>query len=134
MEVLERAGLVHVVLEPSKNPALEVCSTPTPQASSNFETLVSLVQGWARDRNILNTTDATRQALKAASEFGEFADEVLKGNKEAAKMELGDVLVTLICTSTVLGIDMTDALAAAYNKISARKGTTVGGIFVKEGD
>lgn len=76
--------------------------------------------------------DPVRQALKMVSEVGEFADEVLKGDKAKQTGELGDILVTCIITGATLGIDVQDALQVAYDKISKRKGTTVGGIFIKE--
>jgi len=94
--------------------------------------LIEKVLEWGEDRGLLDNDDATRQALKAVSEIGEFVDEILKDNKEAQKMELGDVLVTLILTANKLDLDIEDALAAAYDKISKRTGTTVNGIFIKD--
>lgn len=94
--------------------------------------LIDKVLMWAADRGLLDNSGAERQALKAASEFGEFVDEILKGDQEKQKMELGDVLVTLIITGKKLGIDIEDALAAAYEKINTRAGRTVNGVFIKD--
>lgn len=94
--------------------------------------LINLVLDWADERNLLDNSGAERQVLKAMSELGEFADEVLSGTKENQTLELGDIIVTLIVSGAKLGIDIEDALQAAYTKISNRKGTTVAGIFVKE--
>lgn len=94
--------------------------------------LINKTLAWADERGLLDNSGAERQALKAMSELGEFADEILKGNKEKQKMELGDVIVTLILTGDKLGIDIEDALEAAYTKISNRTGRTVNGIFVKD--
>ena len=97
-----------------------------------LDKLVPLVLQWAQDRNLLDNSDATRQMLKAVAEVGELADEVLKGNKDNQRLEMGDVLVTLILTSYKLDLTLDECLEAAYNKIYARKGKVVNGIFVKE--
>lgn len=95
--------------------------------------LIVNVLDWAQQRGLLDNSGAERQVLKGVSEMGEFADEVLKGNKESQTLELGDVLVTLILSGHKLGIDIEDALAAAYHKISNRTGKTINGVFVKDG-
>jgi NTP pyrophosphatase (non-canonical NTP hydrolase) len=94
--------------------------------------LIEAVKVWGYDKGIMGTDGAERQVLKAVSEMGEFADEVLKGDKPKQIMELGDVLVTLIISSHKLGFDIEEALAAAYKKISKRTGTTRAGIFIKD--
>ncbi len=96
--------------------------------------LINKTLDWAKERNLLDNSGAERQCLKAMSELGEFADEILKGDQEKQRMELGDVIVTLILTGHKLGIDIEQALEAAYHKISTRKGKTVDGIFIKEQD
>lgn len=95
--------------------------------------LIDGTLNWAGERNLLaGNSDATRQALKMVSEVGEFADEILKGDKEKQTMEMGDVIVTIILTGAKLGIDIEDALAAALKKIQKRTGKTVNGVFVKD--
>jgi NTP pyrophosphatase (non-canonical NTP hydrolase) len=94
--------------------------------------LINKTLDWARDRNLLDNKDATRQALKMVSEVGEFADEILKGDIDKQRMEMGDVVVTIILTGAKLGIDIEEALAAAYEKISNRTGRTINGVFVKD--
>lgn len=66
------------------------------------------------------------------SELGEFADEILKGDKEKQINECGDVIVTLILTSAKLGFTLEEALQSAYTKISNRTGKTVNGVFIKD--
>lgn len=95
--------------------------------------LINATLDWARERNLLDNSGAERQVLKAMSELGEFADEVLKGDKDKQTNELGDVIVTLILSGAKLGIDIEDALQSAYTKISTRTGKTVNGVFVKDG-
>ena len=94
--------------------------------------LIEKVKQWGFDKGIMGNADTERQILKAVSEMGEFADEVLKGDKGKQIMECGDVLVTLILSAHKLGFDIEDALAAAYEKISKRTGQTVNGVFIKD--
>ncbi len=95
--------------------------------------LINNVLAWADERGLLaDGKGAERQALKAMSELGEFADEILKGDKVKQQMELGDVIVTLILTAKKLDLDIEDALGVAYSKIKARTGKTVDGVFIKD--
>jgi NTP pyrophosphatase (non-canonical NTP hydrolase) len=94
--------------------------------------LIELTLRWAEDRNLLSNPDPDRQALKMVEEVGEFVREVLRKDVHAATLEMGDILVTLILTGAKLGIDIEDALAAAYDKISKRTGKTINGVFVKD--
>lgn len=95
--------------------------------------LIDNVVGWALDRDLLGeNASLQRQALKFGAEAGEFMDEIAKGDAEKAKMEAGDVLVTLILCGELVGFSLEEALEAAYTKISNRKGKTINGVFVKE--
>lgn len=94
--------------------------------------LIENVLHWGAAKGLLGPDGAERQVLKAVSEMGEFADEVLKGDKDKQIMECGDVLVTLILSAHKLGFDIEEALGAAYEKISNRTGTTVNGVFIKD--
>lgn len=94
--------------------------------------LIEAVEGWADARLLLNPENLFPQTMKMVTEVGEFVDTVLKGTKEEQKLELGDVLVTLILTSNLLGITLEESLAAAYAKISKRTGKLVNGVFVKD--
>lgn len=96
--------------------------------------LINKTIAWADERMLLNPEFADRQVMKMVTEVGEFVDEVVKGNKGNQRMELGDVMVTLVLTAKLLGLDLEDSLQAAYDKISQRKGRLVNGVFVKEGD
>jgi NTP pyrophosphatase (non-canonical NTP hydrolase) len=97
-----------------------------------MQELITKTLAWAEDRNLLDNSGAERQALKAVSEMGEFADEILKGDKEKQICECGDVLVTLILTSHKLGFTLEEALQSAYTKISNRTGKTINGVFIKD--
>jgi NTP pyrophosphatase (non-canonical NTP hydrolase) len=66
-------------------------------------------------------------------ELGELVGAVVRGNREAAVDGFGDVLVTLIIASDLMGIDLLKALELAYEEIKDRKGTMMpNGVFVKE--
>lgn len=105
---------------------------------------------WAEDRNIFEKSDLVRQKDKFLEEAIEFENEVLlledaigiegelilKGDEdvEAAKMELGDCLVTLTLCAKMLDTDLHNCLLMAYDKISKRKGVMVGGFYIKDED
>ena len=97
-----------------------------------MQELINKTLQWADQRGLLDNSGAERQALKAMSELGEFADEILKGDKEKQINECGDVIVTLILTSAKLGFTLEEALQSAYTKISNRTGKTVNGVFIKD--
>lgn len=89
---------------------------------------------WARERGILDQSDAKTQCLKFISEAGELADNVAKGRHELALDDIGDIIVTLIILCRFLNLDIVNCIEAAYEEISTRTGRMVNGTFVKEGD
>ena len=95
--------------------------------------LIKNIQEWVSDRN-LNTQDPRVQMCKTMEEMGELANAINKGNKADAMDGIGDVVVTLICTSMQLGVDFNECLKIAYNEIKDRKGKMINGMFVKEVD
>ncbi|MCC2717269.1 MazG-like family protein [Finegoldia magna] len=108
----------------------------------NFEELRENVEKWAEDKDLLHEENADKQFMKFIEEVFEFKSEMdfvdLKLNyKEPTldlKLELGDVMVTLIVLSKQLNVDIVECLEMAYDKISKRKGKTVNGLFIKEED
>jgi NTP pyrophosphatase (non-canonical NTP hydrolase) len=99
---------------------------------SDLHGLITKVVGWGYNNGIMNNTDPSRQYIKCVSEVGELGDEILKGNEEKAKMELGDVLVTLCMVAEKLDTTLEECLSLAYEKISKRTGKTVNGVFIKD--
>lgn len=89
---------------------------------------------WANERGIFDTPDPRAQFIKTVSEMGELADNIAKGRYGAARDDIGDVLVTLIILSKMLGTDLSECLMEAYDEIRNRKGKMVDGIFIKEED
>lgn len=119
-----------------------------------FEELREKVLAWAKNKDLLHEENAEKQFLKFMEEVFEFRDEWLlfihEYNKcsygEAdndpevveyrhnMKLEMGDIFVTLIILCDQLNLDPVDCLGRAYEKIKDRKGKTVNGVFIKEGD
>jgi NTP pyrophosphatase (non-canonical NTP hydrolase) len=98
-----------------------------------FEQLEIQVIGWAADRGIYDTRDATSQLLKAVSEIGELADADLKDDQEAIADAVGDVIVCLINYCYLREVQLTDCLDKAYNQIKDRTGTILpSGVFQKD--
>lgn len=90
---------------------------------------------WAEDRKIIPNAKPYSQLLKAFSEMGELADAEGKGDLEAIKDAVGDVVVCLINYCALKDIDLVNCLDGAFEQIKDRKGTLLpNGIFVKEKD
>jgi hypothetical protein len=99
----------------------------------SFSILELEVIRWAEARQIIPNSTPQAQLLKTVEELGELCGAVAKKNKEGIIDGFGDVLVTLIITADLLGVDLVSCLEAAYNEIKDRKGTlTKEGVFVKE--
>lgn len=102
---------------------------------NNLNHLENLVQMWAQQRGIYEHSTPQAQTLKAMSELGELADNILKGRYDAAKDDIGDVIVCLINVAAMTGTNLSECLQKAWDDIKDRRGRMVpGGAFVKEGD
>lgn len=100
-----------------------------------FEELEVNVIDWATRKGILDDHSTDRklaQLDKFEEETVEFMDEVRGGNVDKVRDELGDVLVTLTIQANLWGLTLTECLDEAYNKINARSGRMVDGVFVKD--
>jgi NTP pyrophosphatase (non-canonical NTP hydrolase) len=112
----------------------------------DYKTLEDLVIKWAKDRNIFEKSNPIKQISKTQEELDETI-EALKSlqllsepENEIARSEamvevkdgIGDMVVTIILLSEMVGVKMEDCLKAAYNEIKDRKGKMVNGLFVKE--
>lgn len=97
--------------------------------------LETKILAWAEARGILENSTPQAQTLKAVSEMGELADNILKGRHEAVRDDIGDVIVCLINVAAMIGTDLDTCLQTAWDDIKDRKGRMIpGGAFVKEGD
>ena len=94
--------------------------------------LITKVQQWAIDRNLVGGSNAKSQFHKLIQECGELSDSICKG-KDASD-DIGDIMVVLIIMCQQLGLDLTECLAVAYDDIKDRKGIMRDGVFIKEAD
>lgn len=123
-----------------------------------FKELQGKVLDWADSHDLLNGENADKQFMKFIEEVFEYKTEFdilynykkfyrdrgeyipsshmaeYERIKKKAKMEMGDIFVTLLVHCDQLGIDPVDCLEMAYEKIKNRKGKTVDGKFIKEED
>jgi len=102
-----------------------------------YEELEEKIIQWAKDRNILENSNAIKQISKTQEELDETLEALQKLEEgEEAILEvadgIGDMLVTIILLAESVGLDSTTCLADAYNEIKDRKGKMVDGLFVKE--
>lgn len=72
----------------------------------NLNELISKIEQWAEDRNIIKGSKPIDQAMKLFSEFGELADNVGKGRD--CRDDIGDCAVVIIIISKQLGINVLD--------------------------
>lgn len=77
------------------------------------------VVDWAREKGLFEKSTPIKQFMKTQAEWGEFCDDYLKENYDAAKVELGDCLVTSIIWATQRGFDpdIIDDLMGSYKRI-----------------
>ena len=119
-----------------------------------FEQLQEKVLGWADDKDLLHAENADKQFMKFIEEVFEFNVEMVDfinrielckrtkiydkfsgaTTERNMRFEMGDIFVTLIILCEQIGIDPVECLEMAYEKISKRKGKTIGGQFIKEED
>ena len=92
------------------------------------------IRAWAVARNLIHGSTPQAQTVKLLEEAGELAHALARGNRTAACDALGDTIVVLTILAAQLDLDIEDCIAEAWNQIKDRKGTMVGGIFVKEED
>jgi NTP pyrophosphatase (non-canonical NTP hydrolase) len=102
----------------------------------NYEKLEELVIQWAKDRNILENSNAIKQISKTQEELDETLDALKRLEQgEESMLEvadgIGDMLVTIILLAKIVGLNSVDCLADAYDEIKDRKGKMINGLFVK---
>lgn len=97
-----------------------------------IEEIETNVLRWATDKSLITPDNALKQFAKTVEELGETARALLKADKDGIKDGIGDVLVTLAIFAATQGLDLQTCFAAAWQEIKDRKGSTVGGIFIKE--
>lgn len=99
----------------------------------NFEDLEGRVIAWAAARSIIPNSNAMSQALKMAEEVVELLQALNKKDSKEVIDAYGDVLVTLIISAELYGVNLVACLEAAFDEIKDRRGTLgPDGIFYKE--
>jgi len=111
-----------------------------------YEELEEKIIQWAKDRNILENSNAIKQISKTQEEL----DETLEALKKLDTYKdpdnlivrsqimnevadgIGDMLVTIILLAKAVDLESLVCLEMAYNEIKNRKGKMVDGLFVKE--
>ena len=107
--------------------------------------LKNQVEDWAKDKDLLHRKNAEKQFMKFIEEVFEFKSEfdlvertehekLREIYTDRMKLEMGDIIVTLIILCKQLDIDLFDCLNKAYKKISTRTGKTINGTFIKSED
>lgn len=99
----------------------------------SIEILEQKIIQWSKDRGIIQHSTPAAQTLKAVSEMGELADNILKGRHDAARDDIGDIIVCLVNVAHMIGTDLEECLGVAWDSIKDRKGfLSASGAFVKE--
>ena len=91
------------------------------------------INNWSTSKGI-DKADYRDQWLQLSEELGELSKELKKGDKQGIKVELGDVMVTLIILHQQLGLTLEETLTEAHNKNTVRLGKLVDGKYFKEED
>lgn len=84
-----------------------------------FNEFKNKVQLWAAERGIYDHSSTSAQLMKALSELGELADAIIKGDDDALKDAVGDVVVCVINAAYMedVGLDeVPDLIAAIENE------------------
>jgi NTP pyrophosphatase (non-canonical NTP hydrolase) len=99
---------------------------------TTIEQYESKILEWASARSLLQPDNDYKQCLKLFEEGGETAKAILKNNQGAVVDGIGDCLVVLTILAAQRGLNLETCFAVAWAEIKDRKGTTVGGTFIKE--
>ena len=99
----------------------------------DLTTLIDKVKEWSIDKK-LDVADPHKQFIKLIEEVGELASGLSKSNHELIVDSIGGSMVVLIILCQQLGLTLEHCLEVAYNEIKDRKGKTINGVFVKNGD
>lgn len=90
------------------------------------------IRDWAQERGIYEKGDPKTQYIKLQEESGELAKAILKNDSVEFIDAIGDCVVVLTNLAALKGYKIEDCINSAYDIIAKRKGTMIGGTFVKE--
>ena len=91
----------------------------------------NIVLDWGNKNGILTNSDAKSQFIKFMEEAGELAKAILEQDIPMIIDGIGDVRITLILLSNLLGFNDDECLKTAYSEIKDRKGKMIEGAFVR---
>ena len=98
----------------------------------NLDKLVSKVELWHIERNLIDGSTDQAQFVKLIEEAGELAGNIARGKD--LQDDIGDMLVVLINIALRNKYDLYECLEVAWDDIKDRKGKMVDGVFIKETD
>tara|TARA_R110000751_G_scaffold27865_3_gene73260 strand:- start:1647 stop:1949 length:303 start_codon:yes stop_codon:yes gene_type:complete len=98
----------------------------------NLDKLVSRVELWHIERNLIDGSTDQAQFVKLIEEAGELAGNIARGKD--LQDDIGDMLVVLINIALRNKYDLYECLEVAWDDIKDRKGKMVDGVFIKESD
>ena len=98
----------------------------------NLDKLVSRVELWHIERNLIDGSTDQAQFVKLIEEAGELAGNIARGKD--LQDDIGDMLVVLINIALRNKYDLYECLEVAWDDIKDRKGKMVDGVFIKETD
>lgn len=94
---------------------------------------VEEINEWAAERG-LSETSSDKQLNKLVEELGELAEGHNKQHEDQVIDSLGDMFVVMTIYCLQNNINISDCIKTAVGTIKDRKGKTVDGVFIKEGD
>lgn len=109
-----------------------IAKRTNPQFDTEQTTLFGRIRQWAADRNLIEGATSQAQTVKLFEEGGEVAHAVARGDRDALKDGIGDMIVVLTILAAQNGLTVEECVAAAYDEIKDRKGRMQNGIFVRE--
>lgn len=101
--------------------------------SLQFDKIVALTIDWGRKHKINNPD---KQLLHCYEEVSEVGRLILRGgyDREELMEEIGDVFITTVILSDILGYNVFECMEKSLHKIEKRTGVTVDGNFIKKED
>jgi len=97
-----------------------------------MDNLIEDVIKWADDKGILDHSTPLKQHVKTQEEVNELLEALVDRDMPEVADAIGDIMVTLIIQAELNELDLQACLQGAYDVISKRTGSMVGGLFVKD--
>lgn len=92
------------------------------------------IRDWAERRGLVRAGLMDRQAIKLMEEVGELAAGLARLKHHAIEDGIGDCIVVLTILAAQMDLKIEDCIEKVWFEIKDRRGSTVDGVFIKEGD